>query len=723
LHHLSESQILHFLVQITLLLLVSRGLGDVMKRIGQAAIIGELLAGVVLGPSVLGTLIPSVYMQLFAGTTAGELVEAAGWIGAVLLLVFIGVETDLEILCTQGRAAAFVSILGMAVPFISGVGIGLLMPASYLAEPGGRLIFTLFMAVAMSVSAVPVIGKILIELDLMRREIGLVILGAGIIDDSVGWLVLSLIAGLATSGTLKPCAVAVLIAETAAFIAACYFVGTRLVAWLLRWIDDRSIAEHSRFSAVVLVALTCAVLTQKIGLHAVFGGFVAGLMLSRSPRLRKGERDQLEAVTMGFLAPLFFAYSGMQVDLSALRTPAVPMMILSVACLGKLVGCGVGGLFGGLSFSESIAVALGMNARGGMGIIVAVLGLSLGVLTSFMYTTLILVAIATSLVTPPLLRWAMGGVEERPADTERAERQRLESQIPFRTAGTKLLVLVGGGPNAALATHLSAILANAADSSVTIFRAVVRKTMGRAEAGDDSGVGSAEEQQLVAYMTELKSVAQRSGAANLYDRVGTGETTVSTVLQEAGRGYDAIFAGASQVRPADALGGAVLRNLMVTARTPVVLARGVAPEKSFERVLAPISGAPYGRLGATLAMLYTQRVGASLTTLYVRPRSLLQRPFLYEPGVASKGNEVLAEITALADRLGVGVEARLASAFSVDAAILRALVDGNYDLLVMGAMIHSAGNRVYFGETIERVLRRARCAVAVVAAPEPRVTE
>jgi Kef-type K+ transport system membrane component KefB len=721
LHHLSESQILHFLMRITLLLLVSRGLGDLMKRIGQAAIIGELLAGVVLGPSVLGTLMPSVYTRLFAGATAGELVEAVGWIGAVLLLVFIGVETDLEILRAQGRVAAFVSILGMAVPFVSGVGIGLLMPASYLAEPGGRLIFTLFMAVAMSVSAVPVIGKILIELNLMQREIGLVILGAGLIDDSVGWLMLSLIAGLATSGTLKPLAVAVLVAETAAFIAACYFVGARLVAWLLRWIDDRSIAEHSRFTAVLLVALTCAVLTQKIGLHAVFGGFVAGLMLSRSPRLRQGERDQLEAVTMGFLAPLFFAYSGMQIDLSALRTPAVPMMILGVACLGKLVGCGAGGLFGGLSFNESIAVALGMNARGGMGIIVAVLGLSLGVLTSFMYTTLMLVAIVTSLITPPLLRWSMGGVEERPADTERAERQRLESQIPFRTAGTKLLVLVGGGPNAALATHLSAILASAADSSVMIFRAVIRKTMGRADEGDDSG--AAEEQQLAAYMTELKNVAQRSGAANLYDRVATGETIVSTVLQETARGYDAIFAGASQVRPADALGGAVLRDLMVAARTPVVLTRGAAPEKSFQRVLAPISGAPYGRLGATLAMLYAQRVGASLTTLYVRPRSLFQRPFLYGLEVASDGNEVLAEITALADGLGVGVETQLASAFSVDAAILRALVDGNYDLLVMGAMIRSAGNRVYFGETIERVLRRARCAVAVVAAPESRATE
>jgi Kef-type K+ transport system membrane component KefB len=200
---LSEKQILSFLTQFILLVLTARLLADLMRRAGQATVIGELMAGVVLGPSILGKCLPGIERRIFPPEPiVNHLVEASAWIGVIMLLLCTGLETDLNTLRNVRRPAALVSSLGIVVPFAGGFLLGWYLPVVYLAAPNQRLIFALFLAVAMSISAVPVIAKILIDLDLMQRELGLLILAAGILDDSVGWLLLSVVAGLAARGVV-----------------------------------------------------------------------------------------------------------------------------------------------------------------------------------------------------------------------------------------------------------------------------------------------------------------------------------------------------------------------------------------------------------------------------------------------------------------------------------------------------------------------------------------
>src|SRR5215471_17938181 len=299
---LSEFQILHFLVQVGALLLASRVLADLMKRWGQAAVIGELLAGVVLGPSILGHLAPAMYGWLFpADPLVSHLLEALAWIGVIALLLYIGLETDLGILRGMGRTAAAVSVFGMVIPFACGLGLGLLLPAHYLAAPDQRVIFALFMAVTVAISAVPVIAKILLDLGLLRRDLGMLILAAGIVDDTTGWLMLSVVAGLATHGDIRVLSVATLLVGAAAFLAFCYWAGYRIVTRLLRWVDDHTYVEHAKFSAAIVIALVCAVITQSIGIHAVFGAYIAGVMMAGSARLKKSDRAEIEAAALGFL--------------------------------------------------------------------------------------------------------------------------------------------------------------------------------------------------------------------------------------------------------------------------------------------------------------------------------------------------------------------------------------------------------------------------------------
>jgi Kef-type K+ transport system membrane component KefB/nucleotide-binding universal stress UspA family protein len=708
-HPLSEIQVLRFLIQFTLLFVLARLLADVMKRFGQATVIGELLAGIVLGPSLLGHFAPGVSAMLFPPEqTANHLIEALSWIGIIMLLLYTGLETDLDIVRGMGRQAAIVSLSGIVVPLAAGFGLGWMMPAAYLANPGGRLIFSLFMAVAMSISAVPVIAKILLDLDLLRRDLGLLILASGLLDDTIGWLLLSVVAGLAAHGTIDVKAIVIILITVSAFIAFCYYIGAALVVRVMRWVDDRAAAEHAGMSTMVGIAMVFAIVTQAIGIHAVFGAFIAGVMLGRSARLRRSDRTELEAATIGVFAPVFFSYSGLKVDLFAMHGVGILALVLAIAVAGKLIGCTAGGLASGLRLREGLTVAAGMNARGGMEIIVATIGMSLGVLTAEMYAVIVMVAIITSVITPPMLNWLLAGVEPRPAETERLEREKLLARLPFTKEGAKLLVLSGGGPHAQLAAHLAASLGNHRDASITVFNATTSESNGK-------------NPQAEANFERIKAIAEMSGALNIIQRGGTGETIAEAIFKESERGYDAIFAGASRLEGDYSLGGEVLQDLVTRARAPLVIARNVGSALPLRRVLVPVTGAGFSRLGASVGLLYTLATACHLTALYVTEGPPLSLSTVYRfrrRSVANESSPIAREIQDLGKELGVAVEARVETAGKPEAAILSIAEKGNYDLLIMGALCRAADNRLYFGPKVEHILRNARCAVAVVVAPE-----
>ncbi len=707
-HPLTEIQVLHFLIQFTLLFVTARALADLMKRMGQATVIGELFAGIIYGPSVLGHFMPVAYRYLFpADPLADHLLDAVAWIGVIMLLLYTGLETDLDVVSSLGRASAKISLSGIAIPSVCGFALGMMIPASYLAAPNQRMIFALFMAVAMSISAVPVIAKILLDLDLMRRDLGMLILAAGILDDSIGWMMLSVIAGLAMHGRLDLMSVASTLAAVAAFIAFCYYAGAGLVVRLMRWIDDRAVAEHAGMSAMVGIAMVCAIITQAIGIHAVFGAFIAGVMLGRSARVRKADRTELEAVTIGVFAPLFFAYSGLRVDFFALHGVVVLGTVLAIAVAGKLVGCTIGALMDHLKWRESLAVAVGLNARGGMGIIVALIGLNLGVLTNEMYAIIIVVAIVTSFMTPPLLSWLLAGVEQRPQEAERLEREQLLARMPFSKEGAKLLVLAGGGPHAQLAAHIAATLGNHHDASITVFHAVTGE------------VDAARQDEFDRQFELIRQIAELSGARNVLQRKGTADTVPEAIIKESERGYDAIFAGASERESDLGFGGEVLRELVGRVQAPVIITRHVGAPLPLQRVLVPTTGAPFSRMGAMVAMLYSHATGAAMTTLYVKESAPLTLRSFYSRRVAPDDSGPIAdEIQALAEHLGVSVETRMTMGSKPENAVLTAVSRGGFDLIIMGVLLRPTANRLYFGPKVENILRDARCGVALVAFPE-----
>src|SRR5882757_6401131 len=260
------------LIQLALLLFVARVLAELCRRVALPAVIGELAAGIVLGPTVLGHFAPGVFSVVFPHISAQfQLLEVVGLLGMVMLLLLTGLETDLRLLRNLGRAALIASAMGMLLPFVSGFVLGSFMPDQYLAQPDRRMLFSFFLATAMAISAMPVIAKILMDLDLARRNIGLVILSAGVVDDTAGWLVLSIIAGAASHGEVRLGQLGRTLIFTGAFVVVAAFVVYPLARVAMRSVVRRSKSDDADMVLVLMTTFLCAAATEWIGIHAVFG--------------------------------------------------------------------------------------------------------------------------------------------------------------------------------------------------------------------------------------------------------------------------------------------------------------------------------------------------------------------------------------------------------------------------------------------------------------------
>ncbi|GLY15091.1 cation:proton antiporter [Kineosporia rhizophila] len=422
-----------FLLQISLLLTVAIVLGRLAVRFGLPALVGELMTGVLLGPSLLGATVPGLWDEVLpAGADQLHLVDAVGQIGLLLLVGVTGVQVDVAMLRRRGVTGLKVSLAGLLLPLALGIGAGFAVPASFLTDGTERSTFALFLGVAMCVTAIPVIAKTLADLGLLHRNIGQLTLAAGTVDDAVGWFLLSVVSAAATTG-VRLGTVTWSVVYLLGFLFVALLLGRPLVAWALR-LAGRSQDAGPRITVSVVVILIGATATQSMGMEAMFGAFVAGILISlarnnepedeRPGRSLWRDLTPLRTVTLSVLAPIFLATAGLRVDLTALTDPAVALtavLLLGLAIIGKFAGAYLGARSSRMSHWEGIALGAGMNSRGVVEVVIATTGLRLGVLSSATYTVIVLIAVVTSVISPPILRLAMSRVDVTSEERERQE--------------------------------------------------------------------------------------------------------------------------------------------------------------------------------------------------------------------------------------------------------------------------------------------------------------
>jgi Kef-type K+ transport system membrane component KefB len=412
---LGGHSLLAFLLAVTTLLLVAHLLARLAERVGLPAVVGELATGLILGPSLLGHLLPGVTNWIFP-PSAGQmhLLDAVGLIGILLLVGLTGTHLDVAMVRRRKATAARISLGGLLLPLALGAGVGYLL-AGWLSGTvvADRLVFAGFLGVAMCVSAIPVIAKTLSDMRLLHRDVGQMTLAAGTIDDAVGWFLLSVVSMAATAGLTAGHVVRAVV-YLLAFVLLAVLAGRPLVRGVMR-LADRSEAPGPTIVTAVVVVLAGAAITQALGMEPVFGAFVAGILVGLPRAANQAKLAALRTVVLSVLAPLFLATAGFRMDLTALADPKVALaalVVLAVAILGKFAGAYAGARLSRLTRWEGLAIAAGMNSRGVVEVVVALTGLRLGVLNTATYTIVVLVAIVTSVMAPPLLRHACARITQ-----------------------------------------------------------------------------------------------------------------------------------------------------------------------------------------------------------------------------------------------------------------------------------------------------------------------
>jgi len=379
--------------------------GELMQKLDQPSVLGEIMAGILLGPTVLGHFKPGIYAALFPSTGAMPIVlDTVTTLGVVFFLLTAGLEVDLRSIFRQGKSALLVSLLGVVVPFSLGFVAAIGFPRFLGAEEGAdRLIFALFVGTALSISALPVIAKILMDLNLLRSEMGTVVMSSAMFDDLVGWILFSMILGMMNVGGHSGGGVKRTIALVAAF--------TVLALTVVRWLIDKLlpfIQAHTSWPGGILgfiftLTLAAAAFAEFAGIHAVFGAFITGIAVGESSHLRKRTSEHIHEIVTNVFAPFFFASIGLRTNFIANFNLPVTLTVIAVACVGKLAGAGWGARLGGMDRRTAWGVGLAMNARGAMEMILGILALQYGLIRESMFVALVVMALFTSLVSAPAI--------------------------------------------------------------------------------------------------------------------------------------------------------------------------------------------------------------------------------------------------------------------------------------------------------------------------------
>ncbi|MBP1849531.1 cation:proton antiporter [Rhizobium halophytocola] len=700
-----------FLIQVIILVVVGRLLGEAMVRIGQPSIMGQIIGGILLGPSVFGLIWPDMQLSLFPTDVAQKsMTNAVGQLGILFLLLLAGMETDLGLAIRLRRAAAGVSLTGIAIPFALGFTLGELIPADYIPDPDKRLVTALFLGTALSISSVKIVASVVREMDFMRRNIGQLIVASAIIDDTVGWVIIAVTFSLAEKGAVDLPTLARSVIGTLAFMAFSFTIGRRIVFEIIRWTNDRFKSDLPVLSAIIAIMGGMAIITDLIGVHTVLGAFVAGILVGESPILTRQIDMQLRALTTALFMPVFFGLTGLQTDLSVLSdmpTLIFAGVVILIASLGKFGGAFAAAKIGGYSRAEALALGCGMNARGSTEVIVATIGLSVGVLDERLFSVIVAMAVITTMAMPPTLRWALKRLPMREDEKSRLEREKFE-ETSYMSRFERILLAGDRSESSDLAARIAGHFAALRKMPISVLDVTGNpEDEEQVEKSDERAAKMVEAVNRAA--TRVVENAEGEAdvkAADIHVTVRSKEGKLIDLLgEDSEKGHDLLFAG---VEPTAARGGGFDKRLteMSTAfagTTAIISSRGTMPKDGKAlKILVPISGTTRSTRAAEFAAVLAKAANCEIAALYItEPQAARSRPRLSD--VTDVHREAFKKIDEIAGFYELEIEKIVQSSGSPELSILKRARLKGFNLIVMGVS-RREGDRLSYGTIADTLL-------------------
>jgi Kef-type K+ transport system membrane component KefB/nucleotide-binding universal stress UspA family protein len=707
-HH----DVLVLLVQIVILLFSARLLGEIAQRLGQPSVVGEILAGVLLGPSFISGLFPVLGDWIVPHTPVqGYLLETISLLGVMFLLLITGLETDLALIKRHARTAIGVSFGGIITTFTTGFLLGQVLPDDLLVNPEQRIVFALFIATSMSISAIPVIAKVLMDLNLIRRDVGQTIIAAGMSDDTIGWILLSIVAGLASGAALSFEGVAQSVGRVLIFLVVSFTIGRVMVRVSLNFVQNRSNAREKVLSLVVILAFSWAVFTQALGLEAALGAFIMGILLSQMPSLPEEVVHKLESIALGIFAPIFFAVAGLKVNIGSLLEPRLfltALLVIFVATFGKVIGTYAGArLVGKKDHWTALSFGAGLNARGAMEIIIATIGLSLGILTQEMFSIIVLMAVTTSLMAPAALRFVLKRVNPTEEEQLRLEREALTRDNIVANVHRVLLpvrVRPDSSPIHLAESRILERIGLGSQLSLTLFN-VSKK-------GEESNTSE-----------YLNRIARTFANHTVTKKVVIGENASDLILDEANRGYDLMVLGAPQkAQDTRVLFNPLTDYLARLAPCPslIIHAPQIDDDWKPQRILVPTNGSTAAKRAAEVGFaLAGTDPDSQVSILQVVDGE--ESPYTIGRSVIVDrqldiSNQIVGELQTIGNSFGVATTAQVEVATKPAEAIVQIAEAETTDLIILGVSVRAGSDRLYMGPLVEHILDTAPCPVMVVNA-------
>lgn len=711
-HH----DILILVLQVAVLLFAARALGEIAQRLGQPSVVGEILAGIILGPSLLSGLFPFLGEWIIPqNEVQGYLLEVVSLIGAIFLLLITGLETDIKLIRRHARTAAGVSLGGITVTFATGFVLGQFLPGFLLADTDERLVFSLFVATAMSISAIPVISKVLMDLNLMRRDVGQTILAAGMSDDTIGWILLSIVAGLASGEAVTAGSVIQIVGSVLAFMLISFTIGRWLVRKLLIFVQDEIKSTDRLLTLVIVLTFGWGAVTQALHLEAVLGAFVMGIIFGMMPRLPEDVIHKLESIALGIFAPIFFAVAGLKVNILNLLEPTliiITLIVIAVATLGKVAGTYFGArVIGGKDHWTSLSFGAGLNARGAMEIIIATIGLNLGILAQDMFSIIVVMAMATSLMAPTALRWVLKRVEIGKEEEERLKQEEMEAESLI--AGIHRVLLPVRRRNSApmkqavqtVEAQILELLGQNTDLSITLF------TVGH----------EGKKSECEDYLNEC---ARLFNQKEIVTKVVEGQKAGDAILDEAKKDYDLLVLGGTEYQ-----GGTERRHLfsplidylvrVSPCPTLIVQSSETTGEWSPDRILVPTNGTVASKNAADLGFFIARSdIRREVTVLNVIFDEHEKSPWHIKKDkkedLMNISRNIVNELKELGEAMDVKTQAVVERGENPERTIQDFTIDNEIDLVILGTNVRPGSHRLYLGPRVENILEKVPCPVLIL---------
>jgi nucleotide-binding universal stress UspA family protein len=600
------------------------------------------------------------------------------------------------------------------------------------------------------------------EMNFMRRTVGQVILASAIIDDSVGWIIVSIIFSLALHGSIEAGSLATSVIGTLAFMVVSFTVGRRAVFFIIRWVNDNFASEFAVITTILVIMGAMALITHLIGVHTVLGAFVAGILVGESPILTRHIDEQLRGIITAFFAPVFFGVAGLSADLTVLADPTMALLtvgLIVIASIGKFGGAFVGAELGGLTRREGFALACGMNARGSTEVIIATVGLSMGALNQNLFTMIVAMAVLTTTAMPPTLRWALARIPLRKEEKQRLDREEQEEK-GFVANLERLLVAVDDSTNGKFASRVTGMLAGTHAMPTTVLhipdasKIEAKKpskdedeAAAKGEKADKNGKSDKEkeknkekedtkkakesdkkeEKKAEDAGEVVKEAAKEIKAKQKDDEKVDAPVDVTTIVreapdadviaEEAKKGYDMLIIGLEETVARKNEFHESVTGIALGFEGPLLVTdvRGHLEKEPEDKlsILVPVNGTEVSRRGAEVAITMARASKAPLTVLYVAAREAKRGG---RRGSRSRRYEeaILKDIVAIAEGYNMSIRTAVLADRSPDEAIMREAERRKHNLVVVGVG-RRPGEKLFFGDTAAALLEDSKRSLIFVA--------